>query len=77
MGLRWGRKSELVYSIITWIWTWSPELHDLLAKRGYDVGALDGAIGDKTKDAIADFQGKNGLTVDGRASVKVLEALRR
>ena len=41
------------------------------------VGAPDGAIGAKTKSAIADFQGKNGLTVDGRASVKVLEALRR
>jgi lytic murein transglycosylase len=53
------------------------ELQGLLAKRGYDVGAPDGAIGNKTKTAIADFQGKNGLTVDGRASVKVLAALRR
>jgi lytic murein transglycosylase len=53
------------------------ELQALLAKRGYDVGTPDGAIGAKTKSAIADFQGKNGLTVDGRASVKVLEALRR
>jgi lytic murein transglycosylase len=53
------------------------ELQALLAKHGYDVGAPDGAIGAKTKSAIADFQGKNGLTVDGRASVKVLEALRR
>jgi lytic murein transglycosylase len=53
------------------------ELQALLAKHGYDVGPPDGAIGGKTKQAIADFQGKNGLTVDGRASVKVLEALRR
>ncbi len=53
------------------------ELQTLLAKHGYDVGAPDGAIGAKTKSAIADFQGKNGLTVDGRGSVKVLEALRR
>ena len=53
------------------------ELQALLTKRGYDVGPPDGAIGAKTKQAIADFQGKNGLTVDGRASVKVLEALRR
>ncbi len=53
------------------------ELQALLAKRGYDVGPPDGAIGAKTKSAIADFQGKNGLTVDGRASVKALEALRR
>ena len=53
------------------------EVQALLAKHGYDVGPPDGAIGAKTKSAIADFQGKNGLTVDGRASVKVLEALRR
>jgi lytic murein transglycosylase len=53
------------------------EVQTLLNKRGYDVGELDGAIGAKTKAAIADFEGKNGLKVDGRASLKVLEALRR
>ncbi len=53
------------------------ELQALLARRGYDVGQPDGAIGAKTKPAIADFQGKVGLPVNGRASVKVLEALRR
>jgi lytic murein transglycosylase len=53
------------------------ELQALLIKRGYDVGQPDGAIGNKTKEAIADFEGKNGLPVNGRASAKVLEALRR
>ena len=53
------------------------ELQRLLIKHGYDVGEPDGAIGAKTKAAIADFEGKNGLTVDGRAATKVLEALRR
>jgi lytic murein transglycosylase len=53
------------------------ELQTLLTKRGYDVGAPDGAIGKKTKEAIADFEGKVGLPVNGRASTKVLEALRR
>src|SRR5271165_5829348 len=53
------------------------ELQTLLAKHGYDVGEPDGAIGAKTKSAIADFQGKNGMPVNGRASAKVLEALRR
>ncbi len=53
------------------------ELQRLLIKRGYDVGEPDGAIGAKTKAAIADFEGKNALAVDGRASTKVLEALRR
>src|SRR5271166_5672902 len=45
------------------------ELHTLSAKRGYDVGAPGGAI--------ADFQGKKGMPVNGRASQKVLEALRK
>jgi lytic murein transglycosylase len=53
------------------------ELQTLLAKKGYDVGAPDGAIGTKTTAAIADFEQKNGLPVNGRASQKVLEALRR
>ncbi len=53
------------------------QLQELLTKAGYDVGPPDGAIGAKTKSAIADFQGKHGLTVDGRASKKVLAALQR
>ncbi len=53
------------------------ELQELLAKRGYDVGTPDGAIGAKTKSAIADFQQKAGLVVNGRASEKVIEKLRR
>jgi hypothetical protein len=52
------------------------ELQELLAKRGYEVGTPDGAIGAKSKSAIADFQGRAGLRVDGRASRKVLDALR-
>jgi len=53
------------------------ELQALLIKRGYDVGAPDGAIGRKTREAVADFERKNGMAVNGRASAKVLEALRR
>ena len=53
------------------------ELQTLLAKHGYDVGEPDGAIGTKTKQAIADFEQKQGMAVNGRASAKVLEALRR
>ena len=37
----------------------------------------DGDIGTKSKAAIADFEQKTGLEVNGRASVKVLEALKR
>jgi lytic murein transglycosylase len=53
------------------------ELQELLAKRGYDVGAPDGAIGAKTKAAIADVQQKFGLEVNGRPSQKVLDRLRQ
>ena len=53
------------------------ELQGLLIKRGYDVGEPDGAIGKKTREAIADFERKNGMAANGRASAKVLEALKR
>jgi lytic murein transglycosylase len=53
------------------------ELQALLTKRGYDVGTPDGAIGNKTREAIADVQRKLGRAADGRASSKVLEALRQ
>ena len=54
------------------------QVQALLAQRGYDVGgAPDGDIGTKSRAAIADFQQKNGLAINGRASVKVLAALKR
>ncbi len=53
------------------------ELQTRLVGRGYDLqGKIDGVIGDKTREAIVDFQGKAGLKPDGRASVSVLGALR-
>lgn len=53
------------------------ELQALLGKRGYDVGTPDGAIGAKTRAAIADLQQKSGLPVNGRASRNMLELLRQ
>lgn len=54
------------------------ELQTRLVQRGYDLqGKIDGVIGDKTREAIADFQSKNSLKPDGRASQSVLNALRR
>jgi lytic murein transglycosylase len=54
------------------------ELQALLQRRGYDIGGdPDGHIGTKSRAAIADFEQKAGLEVNGRASVKVLEALKR
>lgn len=52
------------------------ELQALLTRHGYEVGEPDGVIGTKTKEAIADFQGRAGLARNGRASKKTLDALR-
>lgn len=52
------------------------ELQTLLIRAGYDVGDPDGVIGTKSKEAIADYQGRVGLPRNGRASLKVLNALR-
>jgi lytic murein transglycosylase len=53
------------------------EVQALLNKRGYDVGEPDGDIGTKSREAIANYQRKIGRASDGRASVKVLAALRQ
>lgn len=52
------------------------EIQQALAKRGYDIGEIDGLIGAKSREAISDFQKKNGMTVNGRAGQQVLKALR-
>ena len=52
------------------------EIQQALAKRGYDIGEIDGLIGAKSREAISDFQAKNGMTVTGRAGQQVLKALR-
>ncbi len=52
------------------------EVQTLLLRRGYDIGQPDGAIGTKTRQAIADWQVKNGMERTGRASGKVLDGLR-
>jgi hypothetical protein len=52
------------------------ELQELLAGQGYDIGAVDGIVGARTRAAIEAFQEAAGLPVDGRASQRVLEALR-
>jgi lytic murein transglycosylase len=52
------------------------ELQALLLRKGYDIGATDGVIGEKTRQAIADVQSRAGLTRDGRAGKKILNHLR-
>jgi lytic murein transglycosylase len=52
------------------------ELQTLLQQRGYQIGNIDGVLGTKTREAIADFQERAGMKRDGRAGQKVLQALR-
>lgn len=53
------------------------ELMRLLSGKGYDVGEPDGRVGQKTRDAIKDMEGRIGMKATGRPGGKVLEALRR
>ena len=52
------------------------ELQSLLVAKGYALGNTDGVIGLKTVQAISDYEGRVGLPANGRASAKVLQALR-
>ena len=53
------------------------ELQGLLKTRGYDIGNADGVLGTKSRQAISDFQTRTGLTANGSASGRVLDALRK
>lgn len=44
------------------------EVQDELARRGYDVGPVDGRLGPRTKSAIRAYEQDNGLAVDGLPS---------
>jgi hypothetical protein len=50
-------------------------LQQLLAKRGYDVGKIDGVIGAASRLAIREMQQKYGLPADGYPSPELLAAL--
>ena len=53
------------------------EVQRLLIQHGYDIGGkIDGVLGHKTEDAIADFQRRMGVKANGRASQSLLAALR-
>ncbi|MFL1731416.1 lytic murein transglycosylase [Moraxella oculi] len=46
------------------------EIQQALANAGYDIGQIDGIIGDNTRRAIMDYQRKVGVTPNGRAGQK-------
>ncbi len=52
------------------------ELQQLLERRGYDVGEVDGHLGARTRAAIRDFQSRTGRVPDGFASAGILDQLR-
>ncbi|MDO5651216.1 MAG: lytic murein transglycosylase [Moraxella sp.] len=46
------------------------EIQQALLNAGYDIGNVDGIIGDNTRRAIMDYQRKAGVAADGRAGQK-------
>jgi peptidoglycan hydrolase-like protein with peptidoglycan-binding domain len=52
------------------------ELQQILEKRGYDVGRVDGVLGLKSRVAIRDTQIKFGLPADGWPTAELLTRLR-
>lgn len=46
------------------------EIQQALIDSGYDIGAVDGIIGDGTRQAIIEYQRKMGVVADGRAGQK-------
>jgi lytic murein transglycosylase len=52
------------------------EIQQLLAKRGFDVGKIDGVVGAATRNAIRTTQIKYGLPADGYPSAELLNRLR-
>lgn len=53
------------------------EIQRRLNARGYDAGLADGQLGERTRNAIEQFQRDRGVTVDGRATDELLELLRK
>ncbi len=53
------------------------EMQQLLARRGFDVGAPDGLLGPRTRIAIRKFQVATGQIPDGFASSSILDRLRQ
>lgn len=51
------------------------ETQILLTKAGFDAGSPDGQFGNKTKNAILDFQKKMGMKTDGKITKGLIEAL--
>jgi lytic murein transglycosylase len=53
------------------------QLQQLLAKRGFDVGKIDGVIGEGTREAVRQMQIKYGLPADSYPTPQLLALLSR
>ncbi len=51
-------------------------LQKILASRGYDVGKIDGIIGEKTREAVQKVQAKLGMSADGYPTLRLLQRLK-
>ena len=80
----WGGEpynySSNYYSYYTPAYSYNASLVAAVQQRldqlGYYHGAVDGVIGPQTRGAIAAFESRNGLVVDGRISRPLLDTLR-
>jgi hypothetical protein len=52
------------------------ELQELLQRRGYDVGRIDGVLGLKSRTAIREMQSQFGMPADGWPTTELLARLR-
>jgi lytic murein transglycosylase len=52
------------------------QLQQILQRRGYDVGKIDGIIGAQTRAAVRDMQKKTGLPADSYPTPELLSRLR-
>ena len=52
------------------------EIQQFLLNKGYDIGSVDGLIGDKSRQAIRQEQIRLGLSPTGRAGQQILAAFR-
>jgi lytic murein transglycosylase len=51
------------------------QLQQILTKRGYDVGKIDGVVGAASRNAIREMQAKFGLPADGYPTAELLSQL--
>lgn len=53
------------------------EIQTILQSLGYDVGVVDGILGEKTRTALLAFYRSHGLTYDARVATKCLTTMRQ